>query len=159
MIVGTLIDMGQELSAVRPQGCTHMKVRQLSRLVGRYYDEAHGQATGLKSTQYALLSFVLTLGPLRPGDLAAAMRLDASTLSRNLQPLVAQGWVRQLPGEDARSRLVEITDEGRAVREQSQRAWKKAQLRVNAVLGAERVVALHALLDDCIGLLQAAEDA
>ncbi|URI06071.1 MarR family winged helix-turn-helix transcriptional regulator [Aquincola tertiaricarbonis] len=151
--------MGQELSTVRPQGCTHMKVRQISRLVGRYYDEAHGNATGLKSTQYALLSFVLKLGPLRPGDLAQAMRLDASTLSRNLQPLVAQGWVRLQPGDDARSRLVEITDTGRAVREQSQRAWKKAQLKVNAVLGPERVVALHELLDECIGLLEAAEDA
>lgn len=149
--------MGQEVSARRPQGCTNMKIRQLARLVGRHY-EAHAAATGLKNTQYSLLSHVLKLGPLRPGDLAQAMKLDASTLSRNLQPLLAQGWVTMAPGEDGRSRRLEITEAGRAVREQGQRAWKKAQLEVNALLGTERVLALHDLIDDCIQVLEGAGD-
>ena len=46
---------------------------------------------GLKTTQYSLLSQVLHRGPIRPGDLAKAMVLDASTLTRNLKPLVAAG--------------------------------------------------------------------
>jgi len=78
------------------------------------------------------------------------MRLDASTLTRNLQPLVAQGWLQLGAGEDARSRLVEATDEGRAKRAEGQRAWKHAQLALNARLGPERMAALHALIDDCI---------
>lgn len=147
--------MGQDISARRPQGCTNMKVRQLARLVGRHY-EAHA-VSGLKNTQYSLLSHVLKLGPLRPVDLAQAMRLDASTLTRNLQPLVQQGWVEVLPGDDARSRLVAITEAGRAVREQGQRAWKKAQLEINALLGEQRVLALHALIDDCIAVLESTD--
>jgi DNA-binding MarR family transcriptional regulator len=98
---------------------------------------------------------VVVLGPLRPSDLAERMRLDASTLTRNLQPLLAQGWLRQGPGEDARSRLVEATDAGRAKRAEAQRAWKQAQLALNERLGAERVAALHTLLDDCIEELDA----
>ena len=78
------------------------------------------------------------------------MRLDASTLTRNLQPLLAQGWLRQGPGEDARSRLIEATDTGRAKRTEAQRAWKQAQLALNVRLGAERVTALHAMIDDCM---------
>jgi DNA-binding MarR family transcriptional regulator len=117
--------------------------------VTRHYD-AFVAATGLKNTQYSLLSHVVLLGPIRPSDLAQRMRLDASTLTRNLQPLVAQGWLRLGPGEDARSRLVEATDEGRAKRAEGQRAWKQAQLALNARLGPERVAALHALLDECI---------
>ena len=137
---------------VKPQGCTNLKLRQLSRVVTRHYD-SFVAATGLKNTQYSLLSHVVLLGPIRPSDLAQRMRLDASTLTRNLQPLIAQGWLRQGPGDDARSRLVEATEAGRVKRAEAQRAWKQAQLALNARLGSERVAALHALLEDCIDRL------
>jgi DNA-binding MarR family transcriptional regulator len=135
-----------------PRGCTNLKLRQLSRAVSRHYD-AYVSATGLKSTQYSLLSHVLLMGPVRPSDLAARMRLEVSTLSRNLQLLVASGWVSISPGEDARSRLLEVTEAGRAKRAEGQRAWKQAQLALNQRLGTERVAALHALLDDCLAVL------
>jgi DNA-binding MarR family transcriptional regulator len=141
---------------VKPQGCTNWKLRQLDRVVTRHYD-AYVAATGLKNTQYALLSHVVSLGPIRPSDLAQRMRLDASTLTRNLQPLVAQGWLRQGPGEDARSRLVEATEEGRAKRVEAQRAWKQAQLALNTRLGIRRVAALHALIEDCMKRLTQVE--
>ncbi len=132
-----------------PKGCTNLKLRQLTRLVTRHYDH-YTAAAGLKTTQYSLLSHVEKLGPIRPGDLARSMQMDASTLTRNMQPLVAQGWLRIGAGEDARSRLVEITDAGRAKRVEGQRAWKLAQLALNERLGVERVAALHELLDDGI---------
>ncbi|WP_280155179.1 MarR family winged helix-turn-helix transcriptional regulator [Piscinibacter sp. XHJ-5] len=138
-----------------PRGCTNLKLRQLSRAVTRHYD-AYVAPTGLKNTQYSLLSHVVLLGPLKPSELAASMRLDASTLTRNLQPLLAQGWLTQGPGADARSRLIEATDAGRAQRIEGQRAWKQAQLALNARLGPERVVALHALIDACLAELDAA---
>ena len=144
--------------SVKPRGCTNLKLRQLSRVVTRHYD-AYVTATGLKNTQYSLLSHVVLSGPIRPSDLAQRMRLDASTLTRNLQPLLVQGWLRQGPGEDARSRLVEATEAGRAKRADAQRAWKQAQLALNALLGSERVAALHALLDDCIERLDTEEAA
>jgi len=142
--------------AVKPQGCTNLKLRQLSRAVTRHYD-AYVAPTGLKNSQYSLLSHVVLLGPLRPTDLAARMKLDASTLTRNLQPLIAAGWVEQGPGADARSRSVSATDAGRAKRTEAQRAWKQAQLALNARLGTERVAALHALLDECLEALDITE--
>jgi DNA-binding MarR family transcriptional regulator len=135
---------------VKPRGCTNLKLRQLDRIVTRHYD-AYVAATGLKNTQYALLSHVVLLGPIRPSDLAQRMDLDASTLTRNLQPLVARGWLRQGPGADARSRLVEATQAGRTKRVEAQRAWKQAQLALNERLGVKRVAALHALVEECIG--------
>jgi len=140
-----------------PRGCTNLKLRQLSRAVTRHYD-AYVAPTGLKNTQYSLLSHVVLLGPIKPSELATRMRVDASTLTRNLQPLIAQGWVTQGPGEDARSRLVEATERGREKRAEGQRAWKQAQLALNARLGAERVIALHQLVDDCLATLDAADD-
>ena len=141
----------------QPRGCTNLKLRQLSRAVTRHYD-AVVSATGLKNTQYSLLSHVVLLGPIRPSDLAATMKLDASTLTRNLQPLVAQGWVEIAPGDDARSRLVAATEAGRAKRAEGQRAWKQAQLALNDALGAERVVRLHAMLEECMALLEAVDE-
>jgi DNA-binding MarR family transcriptional regulator len=142
---------------VKPQGCTNLKLRQLSRAVTRHYD-AYVAPIGLKNTQYSLLSHVVLLGPMRPGELASRMKLDPSTLTRNLQPLVAAGWVEQGPGDDARSRLVQATEAGRAKRAEAQRAWKQAQLALNARLGNQRIVALHALIDDCLATLDVPEN-
>jgi DNA-binding MarR family transcriptional regulator len=136
-------------SSVKPHGCTNLKLRQLDRVVTRHYD-AHLSVAGLKNTQYSLLSHVAALGPIRPSDLAQRMGLDASTLTRNLQPLVSQGWLRLGPGDDARSRLVEATKEGLAKRSEAKREWKRAQLALNAQLGAERVAALHSLIERCM---------
>jgi DNA-binding MarR family transcriptional regulator len=130
----------------RPQGCTNFKLRQLVRRVSQLYDAEVGKA-GLKTTQYSLLSHVLRLGPIRPGDLAAAMTMDASTLTRNLKPMIAAGWLTLSPGEDGRSRLVRITASGRDKRAEAQRHWKAAQQCLNQQLGVDAVQALHELVD------------
>ncbi|BEP91796.1 hypothetical protein GmRootA79_01800 [Acidovorax sp. A79] len=144
-------------AAVPPQGCTNFKLRQLMRRVAHHYDTEMARC-GLKTTQYSLLSHVLKLGPIRPGDLAVEMKMDASTLTRNLRPLVDAGWVTLEAGADARSRLVHITDAGRDKRAQAQRCWKVAQLSLNDILGAERVNALHALVDDSLALLASMQE-
>ena len=140
----------------KPQGCTNFRLRHLMRQVARHYD-AEVAKSGLKTTQYSLLSHVLHLGPLRPVDLAQAMGIEASTLTRNLKPMIAAGWLLQGEGPDARSRLIEITDEGREKRAEAQRHWRAAQEQLNEVLGIERVLALHALIDESIELLQIAD--
>jgi DNA-binding MarR family transcriptional regulator len=137
-----------------PRGCTSLKLRQLSRAVSRHY-EAHVAPTGLRNTQYALLSHVVKLGPLRLGELAQAMELEASTLTRNLQPLLDQGLVQSQVGADARSRVVQATAAGVALRHEAQQAWKRAQRDLNARMGQDRVATLHALIDDCMQALAA----
>lgn len=144
-------------TAVKPQGCTNIKLRQLTRRVARYYEAEVGK-TGLKNTQYSLLSHVYKLGPLRPGDLARAMKIEPSTLTRNLKPLIAAGWLSLDAGADGRSRLVSITDSGREKRQEAQRRWRVAQESVNQALGVERVIELHALLDECMVLLAPLND-
>ncbi|MEO8311978.1 MAG: MarR family winged helix-turn-helix transcriptional regulator [Caldimonas sp.] len=139
-----------------PKGCTNFKLRQLTRRVSQHYDRAVA-ASGLKTTQYSLLSTIEHLGPARPSDLAAAMSMDASTLTRNLQPIIASGWAEIGPGADGRSRLVALTARGRAKRVEAKRDWKRAQLALNEQLGTARVAELHALLDDCLATLSAPE--
>ncbi|MDF0731669.1 MarR family winged helix-turn-helix transcriptional regulator [Pseudomonas entomophila] len=137
---------------IKPLGCTNLKLRQLTRTITRHYDQQLA-SIGLKNTQYALLSHVLRLGPLRPGELAKAMQMEPSTLTRNMQPLVAHGWLSIGAGGDARSRAVLITEEGRLKQEEGSRAWQAAQEALHAQLGPERTLALHQLMDDCMATL------
>jgi DNA-binding MarR family transcriptional regulator len=140
-----------------PRGCTSFKLRQLTRRVSRLYDQELARA-GLKTSQYSLLSHVLKLGPIRPGGLAEAMTMDASTLTRNLRPLLDAGWLVMGPGDDGRSRLVHITEAGRAKRSEAQRHWKAAQQQLNQALGLDTVLALHALLDESLQRLATPDD-
>ncbi len=144
--------------SMAPRGCTNLKLKQASRLVARHYD-SYVAPTGLRGTQYSLLSAVVKLGPVRAGELAAALRLDASTLSRNLQPLIDKAYVEVTTADDdQRSRVVQVTAAGAALRQQAQKAWKRAQLSLNDRLGAERVAALHDLLDGCMAVLAGEAD-
>jgi putative MATE family efflux protein len=77
------------------------------------------------------------------------MAIDASTLTRNLKPLVAAGLISVAPGSDGRSHAVAITESGRSKRNDAQRHWKAAQDGLDAA-GVEDVAAMHALIDRCL---------
>lgn len=139
-------------SIERPVGCTNLKLRQLTRLVTQYYDSEVSKA-GLKTTQYSLLVYVEKLGPIRPVDLAANIKMTPSTLTRNLKPLVDAGLITLLPGKDARSRLVAITDAGSTKRTEAKRKWRKAQDGIVELLGMSTVAVLHTLIDTSINKL------
>jgi DNA-binding MarR family transcriptional regulator len=136
----------------RPQGCTNLKLRQFMRRVAQHYD-AEMSKVGLKTTQYSLLSYIEKLGPIRPMDLAASIKMEASTLTRNLKPLVDAGWVTVSAGVDARSRLVTVSDAGRVKRSEAKRRWRAAQDGINCILGPGKVAALHALIDSSMDML------
>ena len=140
------------LLELKALGCTNLRLRQLMRRVAQHYDIEMAKV-GLKTTQYSLLSHVLKLGPVRPGDLAKSMKISASTLTRNLKPLVDAGWVALANGSDARSRSVAITAAGHSKRYEARRHWKFAQEGLNTLLGARRVLALHALINESLELL------
>lgn len=135
-----------------PRGCSNFRLRQLMRRFDQHYDAELAKA-GLKTTQYSLLSYLIELEPVRPGELARAMKMQPSTLTRNLKPLLSAGWAELGAGADARSRCITSTKAGREKRAQAKRRWKSAQLGINAVLGEPRVLALHALIDECMDLL------
>lgn len=142
------VDERTDLPAL-PRGCSNLKLRQADRVVSRHYDR-HLAEVGLKTSQYALLGHIAALMRVQPARLAARLQMEPSTLTRNLQPLVAQGWVRVEAGRDARSRQVSLTEAGRARHAEAKSAWKAAQNAFNERLGPQRVAALHALLDECL---------
>ena len=72
--------------------CTCSKLRQLTRKITGIYDR-HLLADELTVSQYSLLSRIGKYGPLGVIPLANYMGMDRSTMSRNLKPLIAAGWI------------------------------------------------------------------
>lgn len=143
-------------ASARPRGCTNLLLHQLVRQMDQLYDAELARA-GMTTAQYSLLSHVVRLGPVRPGVLAGAMKMQPSTLTRNLQVLVAAGWVVVGAGDDARSRNVQATDSGREQQRLAQRHWKTVQLAFNQRLGDAQVQALHQLLGAAMASLSQAD--
>ena len=135
--------------------CTCFRVRKLTRLMSQRYDRRLA-AAGLNLNQYSILR---RLGDRARaiGDLARELGMDRSTLSRDLRPLLAAGWIEPAEGEDARQRPVRVTAAGRRALARAVPLWREAQDDIEALLGGERSTArLHAQLDFALARLQEA---
>ncbi|MEK8033421.1 MarR family winged helix-turn-helix transcriptional regulator [Ideonella sp. DXS29W] len=139
------------------QACSHDRMRRLMRRLASHFD-ARLREAGLKTTQFSLLAYLAAQGPIRPADLAHAMGIDASTLTRNLKPVAQAGWAEVVAGRDARSRLVRLTPAGRVKLAEGGARWREAQSSLTEQLGAERIAAMHGWIDETLALLPAGED-
>jgi DNA-binding MarR family transcriptional regulator len=137
---------------VFPLQCTGASVRRLARRLTSFY-EHHMRSTGLKLSQYSVLAH-LPRQPQSLLELANRLEMDRTTLTRSLRPLVASGWVSEVPGDDARQRLLVLTAAGRRFRAEAQRSWKAAQLALEKQLGREIVAELHVQLDHALSQLK-----
>jgi len=102
--------------------------------------------SGLRITQFSLLRALARDGTARISDLAAALLLDRTALSRTLDPLLERGLVSIVSGRDARTREVSLTRAGEKALRAALPLWKRAQIQVANKLGAERLEALIATL-------------
>ena len=136
--------------------CADTKLRHVTRVVTQCFDAELGKV-GLRTTQYWLLTEVMAHGPVRPCDLAEAMSLSPSTLTRNLKPLILTGWLNLGPGIDGRTRSVCITSAGRGKCAEGLLHWNGAQARVHQLIGSQKMRAIQALVEDCLTRMSAAD--
>lgn len=126
--------------------CTCGVLRRAARAATAIYDQAL-RPTGLRVTQFAILKILDRSGPLPVTRLAAQAALERTTMARNLDPLERRGLVRVTAGEaDARSRLAELTEEGRATLAEALPHWQCAQERLAQRVDPGSVQALAAAL-------------
>src|SRR6516165_1294370 len=92
--------------------CIAVRLRLLNRVVTNFYDDAL-RPLGLKVSQLNILIVTAKLGLARPAQVCDILQLDASTLSRNVEPLQTHGWLEVVPEEDARTQPFRLTAQGR----------------------------------------------
>lgn len=80
--------------------------------------------------------------------LAAALRLDRTTLTRNVAVLQDRGLVTSFAhADDARVRILSLTEDGSRTLSVALAQWEGVQEQVEAAFGAERLRVLYAELD------------
>ena len=124
------------------RGCIAVRVRMLNRVVTNLYDDAL-RPLGLKVSQLNILVVAAKCGTANPADVCDVLLLDASTLSRNVERMVANGWLEVVPGEDRRTQPFRVTDDGRRLVVKAVKSWERAQARATALLGDDGVRLLN----------------
>jgi DNA-binding MarR family transcriptional regulator len=124
--------------------CIGARVRLLNRVITSLYDNAL-RPLGVKASQFNILVVAGKLGLARPAEVCQILRLDASTLSRNVERMRTQGWLEVVPAEDARTQPFRLTNQGKRLLEQAASAWKKAQREAERLLGDDGMALLNKL--------------
>lgn len=126
----TLADATARIS----QECIAMRVRRLGRRVTRIFEEEL-RPHGVGIAQLTILVAIARAGPLRPSELGRLLDLEKSTVTRNLERLLARGWIRSTPEPEGHGVRVELQAAGRAAIEGAYPAWSAGQERARRELG------------------------
>jgi DNA-binding MarR family transcriptional regulator len=130
----------------RYRECNCLAIRQAARHVTQFYDQLFAP-TGLRATQYAILSRLRSGGPMSINALANLLVMDRTTLGRNILPLQRDGLIEVAPNADDRRRHeLHLTEAGIKLHQSAVGHWEEAQKRFNAVFGDDRAAMLRDLL-------------
>lgn len=116
--------------------CPARHLRMATRVATQLYDEVF-KPIGLRSTQMPVLVATTLLEPATITQLANALVMDRTTLTRNLRPLERDGLIIITTGDDQRTREVALTAHGKEVVAQALPLWEQAQARIVDELGEE----------------------
>jgi DNA-binding MarR family transcriptional regulator len=130
------------------QDCNLAAIRQAARHVTQFYDQLLAP-TGVRATQFGILSRLQRTGPMTINELAAELVMDRTTLGRNILPLQRDGLIEVAPGvTDRRRHELRITEAGIKRHRAAVERWTAAQQRFSDVLGDQRATALRDLLHE-----------
>jgi DNA-binding MarR family transcriptional regulator len=115
-------------------GCVCFHLRRSARTITQFYDHTLAPS-GLRATQFTLMTVVRRTGGLPFSSLADVLGMDRTTLTRNLRPLEREGLVKIVSGSDRRVRLVRLTRLGERKQAEAQSLWAKAHARVTEGIG------------------------
>lgn len=134
--------------------CLATRVRQLSRIVTRVYDDAM-RPLGITASQFTLLTQLAHQDGITAVEIGGSLDIEKSTLSRNLKRLLALQMIVMDPPAGRRGRGLHLTPKGQAMIKDAYPIWKAAQSRAITVMGAESRTSLDTLLEHAEKLIAA----
>lgn len=137
--------MDRKIYEKKPSECNCLNIRRASQALTDVYDEIMAPS-GLKLGQFSLLKHINRLGPVSVSDLALSIRLDRTTLVRNLKSLEEKGLVTDTAPERSRNRQLQLTELGYGTYSAAEKLWLEAQNFVEQYLGKEDTDLLTQLL-------------
>ncbi len=125
--------------------CNCINLRRASQAITEVYDEIIA-SSGLKVHQHLLLRNIKALGPVSVSSLALAIRLDRTTIVRNLKPLEDRGFIMDEATKGTRNRQLKLTNKGLEILKIAAPLWLEAQNFIEQYLGAKDMNTLTVLL-------------
>jgi DNA-binding MarR family transcriptional regulator len=117
--------------------CYCAATRRVARRLTRFY-EAELRSVGMSATQFELMANLRGRPGVSQSELAAAMDVDQTTLSRNLKLLVGWGWVSVgASATDGRRSEYALSAEGLRAFGRAVPCWERAMERIEEGLGAK----------------------
>ncbi len=112
------------------RNCLCLHTRRSARVLTQFYDAAM-RPSGLRVTQFTLLSGIEEMQAVTQQALADFMGMDRTTLTRNLAVLMDAGLVQIASGEkDRRQNRISLTAAGRDAVARAVPLWRAAQLEL-----------------------------
>ncbi len=136
--------------------CLCLHAQRAARALARRFDEAL-RPFGLTSGQFSLMMSLNRPDPPTIGSVAALLALDRTTLTAALKPLERRALVevRQHP-RDRRSRVMRLTDAGRALLSTAVPTWEAVHASIEGSLQPGEGDRLRSSLNDVA--MQSARD-
>jgi DNA-binding MarR family transcriptional regulator len=125
-------------------GCLAGRARLINREITNIYETAL-RPLGLRVSQLSILVMIGTHEPITPGEIGRILRIEKSTMSRNVERMRAKGWIKTESADDGRAQLLRLTARGRKLVERALPYWEEAQQQAHKRLGAAKVDAIHSI--------------
>ncbi len=103
-----------DIAETTAAACLATRVRQLSRIITRVYDDAM-RPLGITASQYTLLAQLASRDGITAVEIGTDLDIEKSTLSRNLKRLLALGHIIMDPPAGRRGRGLHLTPKGISV--------------------------------------------
>ena len=141
-----IIIMTKELDMSAVENCVCFNLRRAARAVTQFYD-SEMRRHGIRPTQGSILASLQAKDGWNMAELSDWLRMDRTTLVRNLRPLQRDGLVKISGGGRGNRVELAITAKGRKQIEKLTPAWKSAQSTAVKTLGERRWSAIFSDLE------------
>lgn len=136
----------QDIADSTAATCIATRVRQLSRIVTRVYDDAM-RPLGITASQYTLLAQLASRDGITAVEIGYELDIEKSTLSRNLKRLLALGLIVMDPPAGRRGRGLHLTQKGTSVLREAYPIWQSCQSKTISAMGLEARATMDQLLE------------
>ena len=124
--------------------CIAVRVRLINRVISGLYDEVL-RPFELRISQANILSAIRHVGEVRPTDISRILRIEKSTLSRDVELMKKNGWLESDPPGGGRNQKIRLTSQGMKILARIEPSWEKAQAEAKLLIGEDGVAALHGI--------------
>jgi len=115
--------------------CINLQMMRSSHFIMKAYDNAY-RPFGVKATQMPVLGIVAHMQPVTIKQVADEMESERSAISRKMQVMEKNGWVKEDPGTTGKEKSFKLTTKGRNLIEKIKPVRLSVQEKIFNVLSS-----------------------